>query len=793
MIFARSGRVAAPVAEPPRAARATAAPEDPEKRTAVVDYMADWGRPVREGDSVICLVGNFAALHNGTVITCDSAVRYSPSHFEFFGNVLINKGTTYAYGDRAEYDGESCEARLYSQLVKVLDGDATLYTYNLVFNTETNIGRFEGGGVLVNRENRLEADRGYYYVDTKELAGVHDVEMRNEEYSLRGDSVIYNLETDHAEFFERTHIWNSQGDYLYGDRGEYVKTDTLYSITRNGYILTEKQEVWCDSLDYFRAEERVVLRQDIQIDDSEYKTLAFGDYGEYWKFPGDVLLTRNPSVISYDMERGDSLFMRADSMFLYTIDRFREAAGDAAAEPPAELAGMRREPGAGLMPSDAPTTVPDRDSVGISHAVPGTGDASDTTRVERVADAPAEQADSMMRAERPDSVRQEPTPEERKALLREAAEKARAEKKAAAQAARKVRLEEIAKRRQEKRTQKLLEQKEREEKRLELRRERAERKLLARRLRAELRGKPLPADTSDIRRIDSLIGVNAAEQDSLAAVLGDSLAVGIGPADSLSAADTSAVAEAVDSIYRLIKGYRNVRTYRSDFQSVCDSMVAISTDSTIHLYIDPVLWNVENQVTSDIMDIYTANQQLERAEFVGSPIMGAQLDTGHYNQVSGKTMVAYFRDNKIFRNDVNGNARTIYYLEDDDTRELAYMTEIESGGISFYIEENQIVGITYRNSPSMVLYPMDLIPGDMALLLPGFKWQGERRPSQRDVFDRRMRPSEREERSLLPQPDFPIAGRIDRYRTELIERGEWADRNERLTPDVEEWMHGLGY
>ena len=29
----------------------------------------------------------------------------------------------------------------------------------------------------------------------------------------------------------------------------------------------------------------------------------------------------------------------------------------------------------------------------------------------------------------------------------------------------------------------------------------------------------------------------------------------------------------------------------SDFQSVCDSMTAVSTDSTLHFYIDPVLWN----------------------------------------------------------------------------------------------------------------------------------------------------------------------------------------------------------
>ena len=37
-----------------------------------------------------------------------------------------------------------------------------------------------------------------------------------------------------------------------------------------------------------------VLRGNIQIDDTEHKVLAFGDFGEYWKEPGNAFLTRRP-------------------------------------------------------------------------------------------------------------------------------------------------------------------------------------------------------------------------------------------------------------------------------------------------------------------------------------------------------------------------------------------------------------------------------------------------------------------------------------------------------------------
>ena len=81
--------------------------------------------------------------------------------------------------------------------------------------------------MLTNRENHLESDRGYYYADTHQIICVDRVEMRNDKYELKGDSVDYNMATDNAFFFDRTNIWNKDGDYLYADRGSYDKADTL--------------------------------------------------------------------------------------------------------------------------------------------------------------------------------------------------------------------------------------------------------------------------------------------------------------------------------------------------------------------------------------------------------------------------------------------------------------------------------------------------------------------------------------------------------------------------------------
>lgn len=780
----------------------------------LIDLKSDLTGPIAPGDSVIFLVGNFAAQHNGAVITCDSAVRYSDMRIEFFGHVLINKNTTYIYGDRAEYDGTVNEARIYSDIVKVVDEDATLYTYKFLFNTKTNVGEFGDGGVLTNRENLLESVRGYYYADTKELVAVERVEMRNDEYELRGDSVVYNMSTDNAYFFDRTHIWNRDGDYLYADRGSYESADTVYVVTRNGYLLTEKQEAWSDSIRYNRPGGHVILRRALQLDDTEHKVIAFGDYGEYWQEPGNALLTRRPAVVSYDLTQGDSLFMRADTMWLYTINenavRRAEQAARADSLARAELAAradsLARERGlAGrIAPMAGDSLELARRMAAEGLDMPGRGMLTDSLGRSVLIDSlgRAVLTDSLGRSVLIDSLAAAPvnpldtlTGDARKAYLKEQARKARAEEQARKAEAKKKLLAEIAVRRQEKTTAKLLAQKEREERRLEARKLKAASKLAARKARAARRGKAIdPGDLAALGDIESQLERYARERDSLLHMLdslwaADSLEVVTAAADSLD----SLAAVPADSIYRLLKGFRNVRIFRSDFQAVCDSMTAISTDSTIHLYIDPVLWNQSNQITSDVMDIFTERQQILRAEFVGSPMMVSQLDTVHYNQVAGKQMTAHFRDNEIYRNDVNGNVQTIYYMQDGEPPQITDVAFLESGDASFYIEEKQIVTIVYRLEPDWEIYPLGQVPPDKELYLNGFQWEGVRRPAQRDVFDRTIRPSRRAETGQLRHPEFPLQQALEARKKVLIEALRWTDRNDLVDPVTVEWMQSLGF
>ncbi|WP_304401643.1 OstA-like protein [uncultured Alistipes sp.] len=776
--------------------------------TATVDFRADVMTSVRLGDSTgLCLVGHVVFHHNGAVITCDSAIRYNDRMMDCFRNVVVNKDSTFVYGDKASYNGEENEAQMFAPLIKMVDRDATLYTYHFKFNTLNNIGRYFGGGTMRQNDNRMESEEGYYYADTRELIGVRRVEMSNPDYRLKSDSVSYNMDTEVASFDTVSYIWNAQDEFLTARRGIYDRKEDRYTFTDDSYIMTEEQEIWADTILYRSTDQDATLLRNVQIADEGQKALAFGDYARYWGAEKKALLTRDPAVASYEEgPNADTVFMRSDSMFIFTIDRFAEdslsrqpsgadslASGDEPATPPsvrpdlsapsetpAEVGAEsgragRNRPAADMPPSSAEAEHED-------------APAGEDAAVEEQ-DAPRSAADSLQtdREGMPvdslvgvDSLRRELTPKELKERQKalERAEKQKIRQQKDAERAAKVKAKAIAAREREKELADALRQRENDRMRKEL----------ARRI---AKGKASAEDTLALLRLDSLRKEASMPQTETPA---DSSEVqsGAGPEEpAVPAVDSVGVQG--DSVVRVVRAYRNVKVYRSDFQAVCDSLVGFTADSTIHMYIDPVLWNENNQITSETVDIYTKNKTVDKAVFEGEPLMCSQVDTAHYNQVKGKVIEAYFRKGEIYRTDVVGNGQCYYFMEDGDStdRYINGLQTAECADITFRFADRQLEDIVYRGKPNVVIYPMDKIPETQSLEMKGFRWEIARKPSRADVFDRKVRPSQRERYGRIPQPLYPITEKIDRLREKLAGEG-WIDRDDRvLTSEAEEFVRSL--
>ena len=839
----------------------------------MVDMTADDSYLIEKGDSTIfILVGNFAAHHNGTVILADSAVRYSNQSFECFGNVLINQNDTYAYADRAEYNRDRSTATLYSDLIKIVDGEAVMYTYNCTFNTAEDMGRFYGGCYAQKGASLLEAERGYYNTDTHDLIAVDNVEMRDETYLMTGDSVIFNTQTENARYFSNTNIWNDKDEYLFANEGNYTKASDLHHLTRDAYILSPEREIWSDTIEYYRTEGHIIGRRNIQMDDTTQKVLGFADYGEWWDEPGNALFTRRPSMINYDPAQPDSLFLSADTLWLYTvpvpppgresaadsiaddaqplhdrdgddvsaesdampdapvIDGVDEATQESEQDVDAESEGgaevdnpsmdVVSEPDARDMSrrGDDPATAPhergdeeslpaSRDSVAAAPQMPGDSavDVEDTIASDDIAAGVVDSvATDSVTVLTPQQMRYRAKLERRRVRdsVRGVERALRDSLKSIRQAERDsiryikdslldIKVDSIIARRRARST----ELADMEAARLERVKQKAEehrrRKIDRAKARALKRGREY---TGEDYVIDSLVEADTT-MEAPVADLRDTLSRDTTQRDTLVtdslAIDSTALMPPFpeDSVYKMIQAYRHVRMYRSDSQMVCDSLVLKNTDSIIRLYIKPILWQEGNQINSDSMAVYTRDELISKAHFMGNPIMGMEIDTMYYNQVKGKDIVTHFVDGQMYRNDVEGNAQTIYYMQQEDSPEVTGLMYIESASISFYFAEGDIDKITYKQNPTYVIYPMDMIPETQKLRLPDFEWYYDRRPVRDSVMDRDIRKSRREDAASRRKPRFRITERIDYDRRRLTENRVWEDRVDELTPDVIEWRN----
>lgn len=718
----------------------------------VVDFSADVMRPVKIADSsALSLVGHVVFYHNGAVITCDSAIRFNDRMMDCYNNVIINKDSTFIYGDRAEYNGNFNTARVFSPLVKIVDKDATLYTYNFSFNTLDNIGHYTGGGTMLQKENRLESRDGYYYADNRELIGVHDVEMKNPDYQLKSDSVSYNLDSEIARFYTRSYIWNKDDEFLTALKGSYDRKADLYTFTDQSYILTKTREVWADTILYKQNVQDALLVNNVQVADDEQQAVAFGDLIQYWGKERKALLTRDPVVASFqesDSSKRDTLYMRADSMFVFTYNRdslLRDS--------------LRRDSLAALESAASDEFTP-ADGGGTTAAT-----ASQSPEGEPQPVAPAETPMS------PEDV--------------EAAEKAVTEEEVAEPVLSEKEQKRLAA--EKRREAKELERKAKDEQRRAKEKARQERLLLR---ESRRKGARVGAEADSAARADSLAHAQLlqAQRDSLAKLAQQE-------ADTLLPAPADSVEGEQDSLVRKMFAYHNVRIFRDDFQAVCDSMTGFSLDSTLHMYVDPVLWNDNNQVTSKVVDIYTLNQKIDRAVFTGEPIMSQEVDTSHYNQIKGKVIESFFRDGTIYRTDVNGNGQTYYFMVEEDStgNYISGFMTVECADISFYFKDQAVDEIVWRGKPVYSIYPMDKIPDSQPLTLPGFVWEGKRRPSKEQVFNRTFRPSERNEYDKLPRPEFPITQKINLAREQLVKENVWFDRNDPLSSEALEFIRSIGY
>ncbi len=204
----------------------------------------------------------------------------------------------------------------------------------------------------------------------------------------------------------------------------------------------------------------------------------------------------------------------------------------------------------------------------------------------------------------------------------------------------------------------------------------------------------------------------------------------------LVAADTLLATESrADSVPGMIYGWRKVKIWNRQVQGACDSLAYNLRDSVIFLNRRPILWANRSQLVADSMRLHLRRRQLERLVLRANSFIVSQDTLLNFNQVKGRHMVAFFREGKIRRVNVDGNGESLYYALDGDTA-LTGMNKVTCSDMRLAFRDGKVGAITFLRKPeARFIPPHELKPEEERLA--DFQWRPTEKPTRASVMGKR--------------------------------------------------------
>ena len=189
---------------------------------------------------------------------------------------------------------------------------------------------------------------------------------------------------------------------------------------------------------------------------------------------------------------------------------------------------------------------------------------------------------------------------------------------------------------------------------------------------------------------------------------------------------------------RVLRAFRNAKFYKTDMSGKCDSIHSAEATGITQLITNPVLWNLDNQMTGDsihlISDIET--EKMDSLRVINNAFITAFDTIGKkgYNQAKGKDLFGKFIENELKIVDLVKNTEVIYYMYNDEN-ELVGIDKTICSKIRLELANSDIEDITFFVNPEGKIYPEADLPEENRKL-KGFIWRGDERiTSKSEIFD----------------------------------------------------------
>lgn len=189
-----------------------------------------------------------------------------------------------------------------------------------------------------------------------------------------------------------------------------------------------------------------------------------------------------------------------------------------------------------------------------------------------------------------------------------------------------------------------------------------------------------------------------------------------------------------DSTDRYFQAWYHVRIFSDSMQAVSDSLFYSGKDSIFKLFINPVMWASNSQITGDTIYLYTVNKKPDRLYVFENGFAVNLGGKDMYNQIKGNRLNGYFKNGQIDYMRAQGNAESIYYVKDDHEK-LVGINNATSDIIDMRFKNKELNKVVFISEVTGTMYPLKQAK-DENKQLRNFKWLEDKRPKTKfELFE----------------------------------------------------------
>jgi lipopolysaccharide export system protein LptA len=686
-------------------------------KSIVTIVSSSYSQGIKLNGEDVFKVYNGIFRQEATTLRADSAYFYKTRNsFDAFGHVHISQSDTLdVYSDKLYYNGNSHVA-LLTDNVRMVDRDATLTTNYLTYNTATRIGTYTGGGKLVNKENTLVSQNGYYFALSRDAYFRYNVVLNTVDAVIKTDTLRYNSGTRISYFYGPTNIYGKDKDTLYTENGRYnTVNEQAFFGKRNRYSQKTKS-LKGDSLFYDRIKGYGRAVKNVTFNDEEQKVTIKGDLGEYYRADERAVVTQNPYVIFVTEQRDTT---HKDSVVKVPAVKGKAGKNTIARKAVPNTIPVKQTTAA--KPANAKTEAPAADSLAIKPPPKIKRDTiywgADTLKTQIVTFKVLKEMQEKMRLA---GIRDTSLKDSVKPVIKKAPLKLSTAKNLILMPPAGIKMDMSF-------------------------------------LHPDLFGAPKPPDTTKKQAVTATAIKGKADTSKTVVSKAGTERIGTNKATPDKAITTKAAPIAPpkvvrpDSVYlmrkvelsdtariRILSAHHNAKIFKSDLQAKADSMFYSYADSTMRCYINPMFWTQGSQLSGDTIMLQLKNKKLDNMDLYPNAftVNIEGIDSTHFNQVAGKKMRGFFNDSKLYRMFVDGNAESIYFNR--DSGKVTQMLRSIASRFRVNLKDNKISNLTKYTKIEDRIIPLEKAKDDDKIL-KGFIWKPKDRPVSKEAITQASR------------------------------------------------------